>query len=296
MDGSIIYFLPTIVLLGLVTSYEDIKYGKILNKYIITAILLGISIHAILIVADAESLNTISKQLLGTVIASATGIFIWYVKWWSAGDAKLFITYAFLFPVTLFENQSSVIPIMVLLATMTLPIWTFLFLRAIFLNPKKITDSLRKSINPKEIISTWLLVLAIPWSVNALLELINLQSNFLLNIATLVVTDSLARRYLRNKAYLFYAAIILLRAAIDPKTLLDPKTLIVSFLIFAAYLIARRTATTHMLRKASLKQKNIKKHRIYLMWKIYTMDRVPFAPIMFLGVLITVLLVIFTDI
>ena len=48
MGDLITYFLPFIIALGLITSYDDIKKGKIYNKYIVASLIIGLLINIIL--------------------------------------------------------------------------------------------------------------------------------------------------------------------------------------------------------------------------------------------------------
>ena len=44
------YFLPAIIALGVITSYEDLKYGKIKNKYVISSLIYSLIVNIIVII------------------------------------------------------------------------------------------------------------------------------------------------------------------------------------------------------------------------------------------------------
>ena len=48
MNSIIFYFLPGILVLGIITSIEDIKSGKIRNKWIIWAFIYSLCLHSLL--------------------------------------------------------------------------------------------------------------------------------------------------------------------------------------------------------------------------------------------------------
>lgn len=119
MVEIIIYFLPMIFFLGIITSYEDIKFGKIRNKWIIFAIIYGILIHLYLFNFDlyrTEIRYFYLYEILRIILTLLLGFFLWYFKIWSAGDSKLFIAYFFLIPtITIEYNTFGIYPYLVVL-------------------------------------------------------------------------------------------------------------------------------------------------------------------------------------
>jgi len=103
-------FLIPIFIIGLITSFEDYKYGKIKNKWIKIGFLWGITVLGLIIlrsffsgslVIDFSYLNQI---LINTIIAFIIGLVMWHWTIWSAGDAKLFTLFAFLLPLEFYSN------------------------------------------------------------------------------------------------------------------------------------------------------------------------------------------------
>ena len=109
MDFTVLVFLPMILYLGIRTSYEDIKQGKIRNKYIKAGIFYALAANAAIvgyyllsgIPVRPEYFIDLSVNLL---LAFAFGFAAWHMKLWSAADAKLFLAYAFLVPLSTFSN------------------------------------------------------------------------------------------------------------------------------------------------------------------------------------------------
>ena len=97
----IYWFLPMILFLGIVTSYEDIKFGKIRNKWIVISFLYSILI-TLFIHFFNNHYNLDFEYLIGyfltALISLLAGFLIWYFGLWTAGDAKLYFAFAIILP------------------------------------------------------------------------------------------------------------------------------------------------------------------------------------------------------
>jgi hypothetical protein len=96
-------FLPVIFLIGGITSYQDFKYGKIKNKWIVLGLCWGAVVYISLVILKffnpaVISYSYIFAVLINSGIALVVGYGLWHFDLWSAGDAKLFFVFAFLFP------------------------------------------------------------------------------------------------------------------------------------------------------------------------------------------------------
>ncbi|MBI2646715.1 MAG: prepilin peptidase, partial [Deltaproteobacteria bacterium] len=92
------YFLPAILALGIITSYEDIRYGKIRNGWVIFALVYAIIIYSALII-NAYFIGKVNTPYLIELMANIgfaviAGFSMWYFGLWTAGDVKLFIAYS----------------------------------------------------------------------------------------------------------------------------------------------------------------------------------------------------------
>ncbi|MBM3245851.1 MAG: hypothetical protein FJZ13_00775 [Candidatus Omnitrophica bacterium] len=121
--------LFVIVFIGLITSYEDIKSGKIRNKWIIIGLLFGLLI---------SGLNAAFKEMYPGImlpnisIAVLVAYLLWKFGLWSAGDGKLFIAYSLLMPLLRYkEIYFNYFPAFTLLLNIFLPATLFLFSKAI---------------------------------------------------------------------------------------------------------------------------------------------------------------------
>ena len=94
------WFLPMLLFLGGVASYEDIREGKIRNKWILLGLCYGTIVYVYLLIANPPLLNIheLLPVLINAFLALCMGFLLWHLGLWSAGDAKLFFVLAFLLP------------------------------------------------------------------------------------------------------------------------------------------------------------------------------------------------------
>ncbi len=118
----ILFFLPAIVVVGIATSYEDVRFGKIRNKWIILGIVYGAVLHVCFLLEDNEGQEALFL-LSNAVLSFIVGYALWIFRLWSAGDAKLFIVFSFLIPVNNYMNPAiKFFPSYILLINIFVPV------------------------------------------------------------------------------------------------------------------------------------------------------------------------------
>jgi len=154
-------FLPVLFLIGLITSYQDFKEGKIKNKWIILGLVWGLGIYVLcliwtLIVPYLSQIfskeltfilpSYILKVLINSAIALIVGYLLWYFNLWSAGDAKLFFVFSLLLPLKYYwKTALPYFPSFSLLINIFIPALIFLVGQNFFYFLKSI--SIQKIIN-----------------------------------------------------------------------------------------------------------------------------------------------------
>jgi len=103
-----ILFLPFLLFLGLWSSYYDIKFYQVKNKLIIFGIAWGVIAYAGMNVLGVLDMLSIKRILINSFFAIILGFLIWKTKFWAAGDAKLFVVYSFLIPLSYYGNERMV--------------------------------------------------------------------------------------------------------------------------------------------------------------------------------------------
>jgi len=97
----IYWLLPMILLLGVITSYEDIKYGKIRNKWIFLALIYAFIVYHILFFFHNVYFLTVNNfyiLIANGILSIVVGAILWRLGMWTAADAKLFFAFMILLP------------------------------------------------------------------------------------------------------------------------------------------------------------------------------------------------------
>jgi len=135
MPFSDVFLLVIIFILAIKISYEDIKYGKIKNKWILIGLASGLVIYLILIFLGIFKVLEINwlyfrDLLTNTLISFFVAIGIWHAGFWTAGDAKLFTLLAFLLPLDYYTKAYiKYFPSFSLLYNIFIPIFVYFILR-----------------------------------------------------------------------------------------------------------------------------------------------------------------------
>lgn len=129
-------FIIPLIIIGVVTSYSDIRFGKIKNSHIrlgyiyIMLLYLFLAYYSLYIVNQPDNLKYLSELLINGTIAFVVGYLLWYFNLWAAGDAKLFPLYSLLIPMEFyFKNHVPNFPSLVLLTDTFIIICLALFLK-----------------------------------------------------------------------------------------------------------------------------------------------------------------------
>jgi len=239
-------FWPAILILGIITSYTDIRYGKIKNKTILFSIIYSLLAYFLLIFILKE--QTTSQYLLQTTINIISALLIGYLMWdvglWTAGDGKLFFAFATLIP--LFQyNKASYIPFfpsMNILINTFIPIFLFFFIQLMFktsLAQKK--KSIKKALNPKKLWFLFLLLFSLSWVIESLFKTFNITLNYFFTIILFFIIIMPLLKLLPKHLYTAIGAICILRIIFDKdlftiQTLSSIITLLLIF-IFARYFL-----------------------------------------------------------
>ncbi|MGE5279671.1 MAG: hypothetical protein ACM3L6_02865 [Deltaproteobacteria bacterium] len=151
MNTNFVYlvFLPMILFVGCVTSYEDLTCSRIRNKWIATGLLYAGGVYAAawflkgaflpdpdasLAAAAVHSLLAHFDQwFVNLLIGTVTAFLLWRFHAWGAGDAKLFICYAALLPIAWYPRIyfEGYFASFLLLLAVFVPATVFFFLRSL---------------------------------------------------------------------------------------------------------------------------------------------------------------------
>lgn len=122
------------LILGVLASYTDLRSGKVYNKHLIFFLLSGVGILILRLCVDDEYLKIWSLTLgIGVVLA----VFLYAVRVWAAGDAKLYSTLLLLIPPRWTEWSHTGVPGFSIAITIFILGYVYLLLETIYLLVKK---------------------------------------------------------------------------------------------------------------------------------------------------------------
>ena len=183
---TIWWFIPGIIILGLMTSYTDIKQGKIKNKHILFALIYALLTHLILIYLNWSILRTsyIIETGIMVIISLIVGFIIWYVGLWTAGDAKLYFVYSFLVPLSIYKyGYMLYFSTTNILINTFIPIFLYFF---IFLMIKTTIKQkfyyLKKAFEIKRIIMLAFFIFALGFLIKMFFSFLNIQLDYFTTI------------------------------------------------------------------------------------------------------------------
>jgi hypothetical protein len=201
------FFLPYIVFLGLLTSYTDIKYSKIRNKWLLFGLAYAfIAYSAIIFLYSLNPAAVLRKEYLIEVATNflfsvLLGFSFWCLGIWTAGDGKLFIVYSALIPVSVYSyGYLKWIPSTTLFLN-TFFIGLVLMVSVMLYKLKKrdcyklIASFIKDLFSPKRAFETTILLFMITWLVKLLLSPLQLDRNaFLIVVLSAIVFSIIEKR------------------------------------------------------------------------------------------------------
>ncbi len=167
MDALILYFLPALLLLGIITSYDDIKNATIRNKWVLCAIVYGVLMHLALFLFgnDLVTEEYLKLYAINAAFSLFVGIFLWVSSLWSAGDAKLFFGFAMLMPLSIYKlNAVSHFPSFAILINTFIPFLIFYIGKIIWKSSSKLKKEIAAMmLRPSFILENVFFVFAFSW-------------------------------------------------------------------------------------------------------------------------------------
>jgi hypothetical protein len=244
-DKTILFFLPMILFLGIITSYEDIRYGKIKNKWIITALIYAIIINIAIIILYKLTEQPIRAgyfyELIATVVFSLVfGVIFWYVGLWTPGDAKLFTAFSALVPLSIYEHgYMPYFPSGTIIINTMVPIFLFYtFLLMYKTTVKQKMYYLKKSMDLKKLFYIFIFMFAIIWPVSLFFDYFKITTNYFFTTLILFILIYLLEKVFKSKFLFFGIALAILRLLFD-KTALNPQTIINFLVLFFVFIFFR---------------------------------------------------------
>lgn len=238
--------LPFIVFLGVITSYEDISSGQIRNKWILAA--LACSLLIILSVSSfyyftGAGVNKfyIFTYTLNITFALIAGIIVWQLRLWNAADAKLFVAFAAIVPLTVYKtNYFFYFPAFNLLLN-TL-IVSFLFLVFGLLSRGSSKAKLQEAKNffsLRNMLNVALFIFGFSWLIQALFSALSLPHNMFISLAMLLFLFPILRRIAQNHVLVLSLILSILHINFEFRTILAISFILHFLLVLAIFTAIR---------------------------------------------------------
>jgi len=219
---EIIYYLPGIFLLGLITSYEDYKKGKIRNKWL----LLGLAYAVIVTIALAISLLLNNQPVRGVyfvelfinaILMLLVGLLLWKSNLWTAGDAKLCFVYSVIIPLSIYAyGYVKWFPGNILLINTFVPLGLyFCFLAFMKTSQKEKLDALKRLFVSKNFFIIFLAVMAFDWVIRVVFKNSIITSNFFIMLTALFLLIKLLEKFTHINFVYIVGGLALLRLIFD---------------------------------------------------------------------------------
>ena len=140
-------FIATLLTVGALVSWRDIKEGLIPNKFLATGFLIGVVLYTSLFSINVFSLQSqaiftdLRLSILNGFFAALLGFLGWKVGFWSAGDGKLFAFFSFMLPLEYYSGSYvDYFPSFALLVNLAIPLLLIMILRALVAGFKRIEE------------------------------------------------------------------------------------------------------------------------------------------------------------
>lgn len=199
--------LLTIILFGIWTSYTDIKWGVIKNYSIVLLILTAIFLN---VFVTESFINHPLASIINIAIAVVAGMIIWLAGLWSAADAKLFIAFTLLLPITLYK-QISYFPGISILVNSFVPLFLIFFFHIMFKTSlkekKEIVAELAK---PRFILHLLLAILALMSISYGISHVFKISLDYFLTVIILFLILWLVEQKFKLRLDYFFIAVIIL--------------------------------------------------------------------------------------
>ncbi len=205
MTPIVFTFLPVLILIGLLTSYTDVKKGKIRNKHVLGGLILSILAHISLVYISVLNVTAALLSAAYFILAVIGGFLLWYFGIWSAGDAKLYACFIALIPAVTYQNPISEMPLITLMINTFIPISTFFVIKLIITTTKKQKiNAVRKILNLKMMGLSLLTVFVLAQTITLLTSLIGIQIGYFTRLMSILAVSSLIRHLLKSKTNIFF--------------------------------------------------------------------------------------------
>jgi len=270
------------------------------------------------------SLGYLIELLTNFIFVVLIGFGFWYFKLWTTGDGKLFIAFAALLPLSVYNiGYQKFIPSVVLLINIYIPALIIMLFLMLFKSNLKmvgnvVLDFFKEFFQPKQLLVSVVNLFAIFWIIQLLLSFIGLN-DYLVRVALTLVVFSFIQSKFKDKSFYVSVFVSLIRLLVDKSVYsidfaINFLIIVLIWKVIRSFLsgsisklgseIFSKTVNTNRLKLGMVLGQNIKeidvepegltKEQIQGIKKlglknVKISQTIPFAPFIFLGVLLTLI-------
>jgi hypothetical protein len=268
MINTLYFFLPGIIALGIFTSFDDIKESKIKNKYVIAALIYTILCYLFVIIYEFTfsiiykidfilNLRYLLEVFISIIISLIFGFGLYVAGLWTEGDAKLFLAYTAIIPLTTYSfGYIRFFPSFAIIINTFLPLLIFYLIKIIVtIIKEKNIHLIKKSFKLNNIFTLILMLFNFGWIFNLINRTINIQANILslfVQYALIIVMIIYLKSIFKKNFIPLLIIVAILRLIID--TTIYNLTYLTSFTIVTIILILLNLIFNEMSEVLTLKK------------------------------------------
>ncbi|MFP4424107.1 MAG: prepilin peptidase [Candidatus Woesearchaeota archaeon] len=226
-------YLILIILLGLLTSYTDIRHGKIKNVILILFFVAGLILN----------FQLSFSFLLSLLISIVIGYLLWDLGFWTAADGKLFTVFSVLIPLGLYAAHSSYVfssSVNILINTFV-PMFAFFLMYSISKTPLLQMKVIAKRVfAPGHLLNIFLSIFVFALASDLLHSYIGITLDYFISLVVLFVMYSFVMWLPLSRKQKLVGLVIFLVLSLFTISIMD--FLISVFFFFAAFVIFRAFA------------------------------------------------------
>lgn len=212
-----LYLIPVIVF-GLISVYTDIRSRVIKNKLIATMLITAVIMHAYHLFFFPDFQNFMPNFIINLGFSVFVGVLLWVIYIWPAGDAKLFIAYSALLPLTLFSSGSPFISFEFLINTFV-PVFFVMFVFLLIKSkPSEIKRSLKFTFDPYRLFSISIVILGFLWFIIKAFSFLGVIMNYFIILVLLFVIIEIFDKVVPVNLEYLYVFLAVTRLIIDYRT------------------------------------------------------------------------------
>lgn len=235
----LIYLLPVIAF-GFISTYYDMKKGIIKNKLILIMLITAVILHTFSIFLSPALFAMLPSLILNVGFSIFVGVLLWMIQIWPAGDAKLFISYSSLIPLTLFENFVSPFISFDFLINTFVPIFFIMFIFLLIKSgPSEIKKSLKFTFKPYDTFIVFIVIVGFLWFIRNAFSFLGIFINYFIIIILLFIILEIINKIVPVNMEYLYVFLVILRLILDYRTVFTFGYLYDLLSIFFAYVVIR---------------------------------------------------------